>query len=128
MASEPDHDPTVGAAPGMIARMQADLLDARKRRDPVATSALRTAMAAISNAEAPAVDTVDVTSAAIGSGETGALVDHRRLALSAGELDAILLAEIADRRDTIAQIEPHGRTDEVAELETEISVLERYLS
>src|SRR5947209_15688700 len=77
MASDPDHDSEIGAAPAMIARMQADLLDARKRRDAVATSALRTAMAAISNAEAPALGTVDASSAAIGSGPTGELVDHR---------------------------------------------------
>src|SRR3954452_10036180 len=121
-------EPGSGDAAALIARLQTDLLDARKRRDQAATTALRTAMGAISNAEAPALDTVDPTSAAIGSAPSGELVDHQRLALSGADLDAILLAEIADRRDTIAQIQHHGRDAEVEELEAEIAVLERYLA
>jgi hypothetical protein len=92
-------------------------------------SALRTGLAAIANAEAPEL------SAAAGGSErvpvepvVGRLVEHARLDLTVADVDRILRHEIADRHDTIAAIEPHGRDAEVDDLRAEITVLERYLS
>jgi uncharacterized protein YqeY len=103
--------------------MQADLKVAMKGRDQVATRALRTGMAAIANAEAPA--------AADPSGPTepvvGRLIEHDRLDLTAEDVQRVLRREIADRLDTIAVITPHGRDDEVAALDGEIAVHRRYL-
>ena len=109
------------AADVMTERMQTDLVAAMKQRDGSTVTALRTAMAAINNAEAPPVD--DATSGPGG----GSLGEHTRLVLSAADIDRILRAEIDDRHDTIGQIEPHGQADAVDELRAEITVLERYL-
>jgi uncharacterized protein YqeY len=119
-------------APGaddVVARMRADLPVAMKARDASAVSALRTGLAAIANAEAP-----EVVAPAGGAAPmpvepvVGQLVEHARLDLSVADVERILRHEIADRQETIAAIEPHGRAAEVDELRAEITVLQRYVS
>jgi len=111
--------------------MRADLPVAMKARDAAAVSALRTGLAAIANAEAPPVPPV---SSGAGANRVpvepvvGRLVEHARLELTGADVERILRHEIADRHDTIAAIEPHGRDVEVDDLRGEIAVLERYLS
>ena len=115
-------------ADDVVARMRADLPVAMKARDASAVSALRTGLAAIANAEAP-----ELTTPAGGvpplpvEPVVGQLVEHARLDLSVADVEGILRHEIADRHDTIAAIEPHGRAAEIDDLRAEIAVLERYL-
>jgi len=113
--------------------MRADLPVAMKARDAAAVSALRTGLAAIANAEAPPVPRVPSGAGAEASRVpvepvVGRLVEHARLELTGADVERILRHEIADRHDTIAAIEPHGRDVEVDDLRGEIAVLERYLS
>jgi uncharacterized protein YqeY len=116
-------------ADDVVARMRADLPVAMKARDASAVSALRTGLAAIANAEAP-----ELSSPASGANRApvepvvGRLVEHTRLDLSVADVERILRHEIADRQDTIAAIEAHGRDTEVDDLRAEIAVLERYVS
>ena len=106
----------------LIARLQADLREARRARDTHAIAARRTLLAAIQNAEAPAVD----TDGAAPPPTVGRLVDVARDVLTDADLDAIVDHEIADRMDTIHQIEPYGRADEVVALQAEIEVIRPY--
>ena len=114
----------------MVERMRADLPVAMKARDASAVLALRTGLAAIANAEAPPVPAPASPSTGSGPADpvVGRLVEHDRLDLSPDDVDRILRHEIADRHDTIAAIEPHGRDAEVDDLRAEIAVLQRYLA
>lgn len=107
----------------MVERMRADLPEAMKARDASAVLALRTGLAAIANAEAPAMAASVPAEPVVGQ-----LVEHDRLELTAADVDRILRHEIDDRLDTIAAIEPHGRDDEAGDLRAEIAVLRRYLA
>jgi uncharacterized protein YqeY len=121
----PPIDPSASrAAADLIGRLEADLRVARKAGDRSATTALRTALAAIANAEAPAVVAPDGPADAP---TVGRLVDHTRLALSGDDILALIRHEIDDRHDTIAQIEPYGRTTEADALRAEIAVLHQYV-
>jgi uncharacterized protein YqeY len=104
----------------VLDRLRADLRVAMKARDRDTVTALRTAIAAIANAEAPPDD---------GSArEThGALVQHDRLVLTAADVTRILREQVTDRHDTISRIGPDGPPDALASLHAEISVLERYV-
>jgi uncharacterized protein YqeY len=104
----------------VLDRMRSDLREAMRARDREAVTALRTALAAVANAEAPPHD---------GSiGETrGRLVDHERLVLTSDDVERILRHQVADRHDTIARIGDRGHAAAVAALRAEIAVLERYL-
>ena len=106
-------------------RMRADLKVAMREKDKVAVRALRTTMGAIANAEAPSIGTDDRTSA--DEPEVGRLVEHRRLELTADDLDRVLRAEVADRLDTAEQFEANGRGEEAAVVRAEAAVIERYL-
>lgn len=101
-------------------RLRADLLAARKARDAVAVSVLRTAIAAVENAEAPPLD-------GTGPAPSVGLVDHARLELDDADVERILRAEVADREDTIARVRAGGRPDAADELADELEVLRRYL-
>ena len=99
--------------------MRSDLRQAMKDRDRPAVVALRTALAAIANAEAvPDDGSVEETH--------GRLVDHARRVLTADDVLAVVQRQVDDRRSTIAEIAAHdGPT---ADLSAEIDVLERYLA
>jgi uncharacterized protein YqeY len=99
--------------------MRSDLREAMRARDREAVTALRTALAAVANAEAPPDDG--------STSETrGRLVDHERLVLTGDDITRILRHQVADRHDTIERIGP-DRPDAVATLRAEIAVIERYL-
>jgi uncharacterized protein len=104
-------------------RLRAGLRDAMRARDQVAVQALRTALGAIDNAEAPPIDAVPTNREPV----VGQLVEHQPLALSEDDMAEVLRIEIADRRDTIGQYRRAGRDAPAAELEAQIRVLERYL-
>jgi uncharacterized protein YqeY len=109
----------VDALTDVLDRMRSDLRDAMRARDRSTVTALRTALAAIANAEAPPDD---------GSYEEtrGRLVDHERLVLTDDDIVRIVREQVADRHDTIARIGPGRHTAEVDALRAEIAVLERY--
>lgn len=113
MSERPDDD--------LPTRLRADLLTARKARDAAATTALRTLLAALENAEAPAFDAADHRE---GRGE---LVEHERLELTAADHRRVLGDEIARRKALLAETAGTG-VDRVytGELEAELAVLRRY--
>jgi uncharacterized protein len=102
-------------------RVQADLLVARKARDEHAISALRTLLAAFSNAEAPpAPPTSSLDPKVIG------LVEHERLVLDDGDHRRILDEQIVIRDDAAAEYDAIGQTEAAATVRAEREVLERY--
>ena len=100
--------------------MQADLREAMRSRDRPAVVALRTALAALSNAEAPPIDSAPLE-------VRGELVQNVRHELSDDEVTTIVQAQIDDRGRTITELLPHGQDAEVATLRAEIDVLRRYV-
>jgi uncharacterized protein YqeY len=118
-----------GAEPNgdLRARLGLALREALKARDKVATSALRTALAAIANAEAvpaatPPAGTAGspyVAGTAVGVG--GAEADRR--ILSDAEIGAIVRSEITERHAAAAQYEQAGHADRAARLRREADVL-----
>jgi uncharacterized protein len=112
------------------ARLRADLTAAMKARRPEAVSALRTALAAIDNAEAVtapagtgATAGEHVAGAAPGVGSTEAA----RRVLSAEDLIGLLRAQVAERRTEAERYTAHGRHDAALRLRAEAEVLTAYL-
>jgi uncharacterized protein YqeY len=105
-------------------RLRAALPPALKARDRVAVAALRSALAAIDNAQAveapPAPRSGGVVAGAVaglGAGEAP------RRDLEESEIDAIVRAEVADRLAAAAHYEQAGRVDAAARLTAEADVL-----
>ena len=103
----------------MEERMRVDLRRAMKAHDGPAVIALRTALAAIANAEA----VPDDGSFAPTRGE---LVDHPRRVLTPDDVLAVVRLQIDDRLATIAEIAAHGGP--TADLSAQIGVLAGYLA
>ena len=87
-------------------------------------SVLRTALAAIANAETP---DIAPSAAPVARPVAGRLIDHPRRLLSEAEVDAVLQAEIDDRLDTIGLYARAGRHDDAEVLQDEIAILASYL-
>jgi uncharacterized protein YqeY len=102
-------------------RVQADLLVARNARDEHAVRALRTLLAALSNAEAPPAP---VTSS-VELREPG-LVEHERLVLTDVDHRRILDEEIARRDAAATEYDAIGQAHAAAAVRAERAVLERY--
>ena len=125
-AAHPDAQPdaqqdTQPDTHAIVDAMQSALKDAMRARDRIATTALRTALAAIANAEAPPIDSAPLE-------VRGELVQHERAVLTADDVAAIVRHQITDREATIAQYLEHGRTAEADVLRAEADVLERVLA
>ncbi|MFC7621044.1 GatB/YqeY domain-containing protein [Microlunatus sp. GCM10028923] len=114
-------------------RLQRALRSALKERDRVGARAIRTALAAIANAEAvdpgsapkagPATDpAVAGTVKGVGAAEVA------RRELSADDLAAIVGREITERRRAATMYEQSGRSEHAGELHREADVLDRILS
>ena len=113
-------------------RMRADLLRAMKARDGVRISVLRTALAAIDNAEAvpdgperasaPASERVAGATAGLGSSE----VDRRNL--DDDEIAAVLEAQADERLAAAEMYETLGRGDDAARLRKEATLLREYVA
>ena len=109
--------------------LRRDLTAALKARDRVAVSALRSALAAIENAEAvpapqPAAggdDRVAGSSLGVGSAESD------RRVLTAADLHAIVRNEVTERVTAADGYAQHGRDDAAERLRAEADVLRRYL-
>jgi uncharacterized protein len=108
-------------------RLNRALSRALKSRDTIAVSALRSAIGAIGNAEAPAAGTASPatasgphfagTAAGLGAGET------QRRRLSGAHIDEIVRAEISERQAAARQYEQAGHADRAARLRNEAHVL-----
>ena len=120
----------VVSAPRVRDRLQAGLVAAMKAKDRVAVAAIRSALAAVANAEAvpgaaptTAGGTMHVAGAerGVGAGD----VPRRELS----ELDVVDLVdtEIADRRAHADEYDTHGQSDAAERLRAEAAVLEGFL-
>ena len=104
-----------------VERMKADLLTARKARDKVTEVALKRALAAFANAEAPpAEDKVNM----FGEGPK----EVARLELTAEDHARIIEAELAEAEAAAQQYEAGGQTEAADRLRAESAVLARYLT
>lgn len=108
-------------APSLPDRLQADLLLARKARDAAAVNALRTTLAALSNAEAPPLPPGLVP-------DVVGLQEHERLVLSGDDHQRILREEIASRVAAADEYTAIGQHDAAATMHAELAVLEPYRS
>ncbi|MEU0490201.1 hypothetical protein ABZ249_13310 [Nocardiopsis sp. NPDC006139] len=113
------------------ALLRADLVAAMKARRPEAVSALRTALAAIENAEAVtapagggAAGSEHVAGASAGVGSTEA----PRRVLSAEDVHGLLRAQVTERRAEAERYAAHGRHDAALRLRAEADVLAGHLT
>ncbi|HVV08941.1 GatB/YqeY domain-containing protein [Amycolatopsis sp.] len=105
---------------------------ALKNRERAAIGALRSALAAIDNAEAvPAGQRVDTTignehvaGAALGVGAA----DAARRNLTEAEVRSIVTNEAGERTDAAAEYERLGRGERAEQLRAEAAVLQRFLA
>ena len=102
---------------GLRARLDRDLLEARKERDSVAVAAIGSLKTALANAEA-----VPVVARPYEVVEGGAEVARR--VLSAADVAAIVRAEVDERRRALSDYAAAGAA--TADLERELATLERY--
>ena len=111
--------------------MRRDLTAALKARDHVAVAALRSAIAAIDNAEAvdpsragrKGASSEHVAGAAAGVGST----DVPRLELDGAAVNAIIRSQVEERREAADQYERLGRGGEAERLRREAALLAEYL-
>jgi uncharacterized protein YqeY len=119
-------------ATGVQSRLSRALRDALRGRDQAAISALRSALAAIANAEA--VDPAGRPAAATGSAHfAGAAAgpgatEAARKELTETAVQDIVRAEIADRQTAIGQYRRGGHAERADRLRAEITVLEAVLA
>jgi uncharacterized protein YqeY len=111
--------------------LRRDLTAALKAQNRVAIAALRSALAAIENAEAPAADQVGLTTAAsehiAGSVVGLGAAEMPRRQLTESDLRAIVEAEVQQRLVAATGYEQVGRHDLAQRLRSEGDVLSRYL-
>ncbi|OZM78123.1 GatB/YqeY domain-containing protein [Pseudonocardia sp. MH-G8] len=113
----------------MRAEMRTDLTAALKARDRVATAALRSALAAIENAEAvpaearPAEHGADRGGMATGPGATD--VERRRL--TEADLRVIVETEVQERSAAARRYQQLGRSDLAEQARAEAEVLDGYM-
>ncbi len=109
------------------ALLRRSLMTARKQRDTVRVSALRSILAAIDNAETP--DTVAVAVAAQPSGEIAGAVaglaasEVARRELSDEQIRGLVQAEIDERRSAADSFIAGGHAERAAMLRAEATVL-----
>lgn len=111
--------------------MRRDLKTAMKARDQIAVASIRSALAAIDNAEAVQVEHgvtenggANVAGSVVGLGAAEA----ERRDLAADDIHAIIEAEVHDRAVAAGRYEQVGRNDAAERLRAETDVLGRYLS
>ncbi|TDD71287.1 hypothetical protein E1262_06660 [Jiangella aurantiaca] len=112
-------------------RLRTDLAAAMKARRPEVVTALRTALAAVDNAEA--VDLPQDLAAANSEHVAGAnaglgAAEAERRELSVGDVRAILRSQVAERRTEADRYDAHGRHDAADRLRREADALGLYLA
>ncbi len=93
-----------------------------RARDQAAVRALRTALAAVANAEAPEASEQGWREPVVGE-----LVEHERLALSVEDVRRILQRQVAERRAAIDEYRVLGKDAEADELAAEVAALEPHI-
>jgi uncharacterized protein len=112
-------------------RLQAALRVALKQRDTAAVSVLRSALAAIANAEAlpaPAPGGGAVGRYVAGSMTGLGAAEASRRVLTEAEIDGLVAAEVAERRAAAARYEQTGHADRADRLRREADALAAVLS
>jgi hypothetical protein len=120
-----------GSGQGLRAALRQGLTVALKARDSVAAAALRTAMAAIDNAEAVAAPATNApsTSAHVAGARSGpGSTEAPRRELSAGELRDILRGQVAEHAHEAEGYDALGQADAAERLRRQARTLETYLS
>lgn len=102
------------------ARLDADLLFARKARDAVVTAALRSLLAELDNASAVPIETAP-------GAVYGHSADVPRKELSIEDCKRIFEREARSRLDASAEYERLGRLEDAARLRAESAVIDRYI-
>ena len=109
-------------------RLRTALVAAMKERDRVAVTALRSALAAIDNAEAVDITAVASGSLAIESSPVGiGGAEAGRRALSGEDIAQIVRSEVADREAAALEYDRAGRPERAEALRAEARVLSSYL-
>ena len=118
---------TIAVSEPLRIRLRDALTEAMKARDRVAIGALRSALAAIDNAEAVAVpESTTVSEGPIAGARSGpGATDVPRVPLSESDVVAIVRVEIADRRAAAAFYAERGRADAADRLQAEAAALAR---
>lgn len=115
------------AAPGLRDRLAAALPVAMRSRDRVAVSALRSALARVSNAEAVHIDTVQragaIEHAYVGPGAA----DAARRELTESEVRTLVEDEVRERVDAATHLVEVGRPEVAERLLGEAAVLRAHL-
>jgi hypothetical protein len=108
-------------------RMSAALTASMKARDRVAVAALRSALAAVANAEAVHIDTVPragaIHDAAVGAGAA----DAPRRDLTEADVREVVEAEAAEHEHAAAHFTQIGRPDDAARLTHQAGILRALL-
>jgi uncharacterized protein YqeY len=124
--------PAQPASASVRERLRAALPPALKARDAVAVAALRSALAAIDNAEA--VEGAPAPRPAAGdariAGTVGGLgaAEVERRSLTGAQMDAIVRAEVAEREAAARAYERAGRHERAERLRAEAGVLSALLA
>lgn len=110
-------------------RLRAAVAIAMKSRDRRAVSALRSALAAVENAEAVEIDADAVRAGAIEASRVGVgAAEAARRELTEADVTAIVQTEISERRAAAAAYEASGHAERAAELLAEADALTAHLS
>jgi uncharacterized protein YqeY len=117
------------AASPLHTRLRRALPPALKARDQAAVAALRSALAAIDNAQAVEAPPAPRSGGVVAGAVTGlGAGDAPRRQLSEDDIVAIVRAEVADRRTAFADYERAGQLDAAARLAAEADVLAAHLA
>ncbi len=101
---------------------------AMRARDSAAVSALRSALAALDNAEAVPIDEVELLSPAVEASPVGlGVTEAARRELSDSAVADIVRAEAAERLEAAAQLPSPAHAERVARLRAEAAVLLGFL-
>lgn len=110
-------------------RLRAALPTAMKARDKTAVAALRSALAALDNAEAVKTDDRTVKGQAIEEVALGAgATEVERRVLTEPEMTALVRQEVTERENAAADYETTGRVDRATQLRAEADVLAAHLA
>jgi uncharacterized protein YqeY len=128
-----DTEPTTsgrGGSRSLRDRLRGALPEAMKARDTVAVAALRSALAAIDNAEAvgaaqvpPGSGRADIAGAVVGVGAA----EVERRSLTDAQVEELVRAEVADRQAAAGHYEHAGHRQRAERLRGEAGVLGAYL-
>jgi uncharacterized protein YqeY len=120
--------PPVAASP-LHTRLRRALPQALKARDQAAAAALRSALAAIDNAQAVEAPPPPCTGGVVAGAVAGlGAGDAPRRQLSEGDIAAVVRAEVADRRAAAADYGRAGHVEAAARLTAEADVLAAHLA